>query len=344
MSQTRLHDCDPAARLRALSQRLGSAIGVDADALRAAQSGDFADSIARAQSASAPALTAPANRKARRVAASHWSRDPYLSKLEREGRAHERWRRRAAERTAAFGVPRAGWSRDAWIIGRGAFFDASGATVRAELRRRRRRCPGFVGAVIKAALGIDDHGHCRRDWTHERARGIGALAIAFLLQSKRCRRKDVFQRFMSGITAGSMRALLESPWRNGRRLHKNTLIGRRDRNATIHNGGLGYLQALRATHAIMSQQLPADRVEPFERWRVQRIDRATGEVVTEERASNRYWLATGPTDNGHMTERVAARVRGLAELAQTVIERPIALLPLRRLQPLQLLPIDPAPS
>jgi len=343
MSQNRLHQRDPDARLRNAAARLASALGVAPDTLSAALSGQFAADVAK----SAQATTAPANRRERRIKRALPSRDRsptdrrYLNKLEREGRRVEAWRARQTERMAAFGSTRerAGWSRDTWIIARAVLADESGAQARAELRRLRRRWPAFAGAVAEAALGVNEHGACRREWMHPRARGIAALAIAMVLQSKRCRRKDLYQRYLAGITIGSMRALLESPFRPGRRLHRNTIQGRRDRNATIHNGGLGYLHALRATNAIFSQQLPADKVEPYERWKVERVDRATGEVVIEERASNRYWLAGGPTDNGHMSERVRARAIELAELAQA-IDRPIVLLPLRRLQ----LQHAPAPS
>jgi hypothetical protein len=235
---------------------------------------------------------------------------------------------------------RSGWSRDAWIAGRSVLIDESGKLARAELRLKRRRFPAFVGAVVQAALGVDDQGRCRRDWTHPRARGIAALAIAMLMQSIRCRRRDLFQRYLAGITVKSMLALLESPWRDGRRLHRNTLIGKRDASASITNGGLGYLLALAETDALFWQQLPAADVQPFERWKVQRIDRVTGEVTIELRASNRYWLAGGPVDNAHMSEAYLARAINLAELAQAVIDRPLLLLPLRRLQ----LQHAPAPS
>lgn len=279
----------------------------------------------------------------------------YLARLEREGRRLGRWRDREIERLKKFSLegegaltPRAGWKREAWISFRTNRWDDSGHTIRANLAELELKGYGpLVGAIVDAALGhVDVAGFRSRDWTSDRARAVGAEMIALFLQSKRSYRKGPYQHCVTGITLSSFLALHENPY-NGERPHRNTLIGVHRSDGTADNGGVGYNLALAETGAMYWSQMPVDKVEPYERWKVERVNKATGEVVIEEHASNRYHLLTSHIDNAHATERTRARLRELAERCAVLTERRIALRPHlngRRRELLAVVDVDPAPS
>jgi hypothetical protein len=259
----------------------------------------------------------PVANRAEKRAAEHVQRRParparngYVKKLRRCWERNQRWldrhranmaKIRGPERECPPAVP-----LEVWRIADEIMLDTTGRAARIHLARLP---PLWAAQVRRAALGLDD-GEVTRGWSSERARAIVVTAIVCARAKGRVRRGDAqWPWVVKGYTRGVFAKIAQ-----GTRLapvHVNTIRG-------VHCGGraqladesaqLGYLDALRRTGFLKWQRLPAERVEPWERW--------TGRDGRKY-AANRYRLCNPDPYDGQIRDDVRSALLQLARRASS---------------------------
>lgn len=184
-----------------------------------------------------------------------------------------------------------------WRACHDVMYDLTGKAARVHLSRLR---PVWRTAIRRAALG-ELAGECRRDWSSERARAIVCVGLVLCCSARRSKRRGTWTHCVRGYTRGLFVKVTQ-----GARLrphHLNTISGVHRPGADPLSGQMGYLQALKRAGLFYRQQLPAQHVEPWERWK------GRDGVL---RSANRYWLCNPDPYDGHLGDDVR---RSLLELA-----------------------------
>ncbi len=235
-------------------------------------------------------------------------RDAYVRQLARDHKYLEALRARMAGTLPDEPPPelRRLIPRRIWIMCREILADASGRAARIWFRRARNKVA--IGLLRIAALVPGSEG-TRYTWADWRARCIAALGLALLELAAPTIRKGAWSTVVRGVTRSALAALLANPWEPDRTPHVNTIAGTHRVGATLESGQVGYLRALELAGFCYPQQLPANQVQGFERWKVRKGDEL------ETYASNRYWVITdaptAPLDDDAKRRLIAAHHQGL---------------------------------
>ncbi len=172
--------------------------------------------------------------------------------------------------------------------------------------------PVWAGIIRCAALGEVDGGVTRL-WDSERARAIVILGCVIVGNAHASRRKGKHRYLVRGFTRGAFAAICRGG--RGRALHLNTISGQHRMGAPDHSGELGYLDALKRAGLFYSQQLPAEQVTPWERWKVTRGKRGGDGTEDLSVTTNRYWLINPNPYDGHLVAEVRVMLLAFAESA-----------------------------
>lgn len=316
MSSTLQQAAQKASALRAALERLGgpqAAAELDRVGRRrsAEEAAQEAQSRQERRIAAALAQRAATARAHPAIPASPRKHDRHVAALAKRQKRDARWlathRQRCAERGMVAPSPAA--PVHVWDLISDILSDPSGRAVRIHVGRARNVVA--LGALRLAALGLDAHGYPRRSFASAYARHVFALGLSMLQLCADTKRKGRYRSVVRGFTFGAWLAMLRDPW-TGKQLHQNTLSGRHRSWASLERSQLGYLDALREAGFLYWQQLPGNdpEVAPWERYQTDR----------GPRSSLRYWIVTDDAHDGHLFDRVRARLQELERLGAELSE------------------------